>query len=306
MKILLTGGAGFIGSHVADKFLELEHDVIIVDNLSSGKQENINKKAKFYKADILDLKNLEEIFKKEKPDIINHHAAQASVSFSVKNPQFDARTNILGTLNLLELARKYNVKKFIYINSGGAGYGEPVRVPIGENHQIAPLSHYGISKHTIEHYLFLYYKLCNLAYTSLRYANVYGPRQDPLGEAGVIAIFINKLISKEKPTIFGDGSQVRDYIYVKDVVNANILALESKTNNNSFNVGTGISTSTREVFDKLNKLTGAGLSPVYEKERPGDLKASVLDSSKLQKIGWRISYSLDKGLKETIDLFRKR
>ncbi|MBI2047054.1 NAD-dependent epimerase/dehydratase family protein [Candidatus Pacearchaeota archaeon] len=305
MKILLTGGAGFIGSHVADRFIELGYDVVIVDNLSSGKRQNINKKAGFYEADITDSARLKEIFEKEKPDIVNHHAAQAFVSKSVSEPQFDAKVNIIGTLNLLELSVKNNVKKFIYANSGGAGYGEPLCLPMGEEHSINPMSPYGISKHTAEHYVALYRHLYNLPYVSLRYANVYGPRQDPYGEGGVIAIFTNKLLKGEAPSIFGDGAQTRDYVYVKDVVSANVLALESKeAENKSFNVGTGKNIQTQEIFDKLNALTKANQKPVYRDERKGDLKASSLDSSKLQKLGWKPSYDLDKGLKETADYFK--
>lgn len=304
MKILITGGAGFIGSHVADKFIELGHDVVIVDNLSSGRKENINNKARFYNTDILDIEKLGSIFEKEKPDIVNHHAAQAFVSKSVSEPQFDARINIIGTLNLLELSKKYNVKRFVYINSGGAGYGEPSYLPMKEEHSINPLSPYGISKHTAEHYLVLYRHLYNLPYASLRYANVYGPRQDPYGEGGVIAIFTNKLLKGESPAIFGDGTQTRDYVYVKDIVNANVFAVEKKeAENQSFNVGTGKNIPTQEIFDKLNSLTKANLKPIYTEERKGDLKASSLDSSKLQKLGWKINYELDKGLKETIDYF---
>ena len=305
MKTLITGGAGFIGSHVADRFIELGHDVVIVDNLSSGKRQNINKKARFYEADITDSARLKEIFEKEKPDIVNHHAAQIFVTKSVSEPQFDAKVNIIGTLNLLELSVKNNVKKFIYANSGGAGYGEPLCLPMKEEHQINPLSPYGISKHTAEHYLFLYKNLYDLSYVSLRYANIYGPRQDPFGEGGVVAIFTNKLLKGETPAIFGDGTQTRDYVYVKDVVSANVLALENKeAENQSFNIGTGKNISTQEIFDMLNAITGAALEPMYMQERKGELKASSLDSSKLQKLGWKISYDLDKGLKETVEYFK--
>jgi len=306
MKVLVTGGAGFIASHVVDRYIELGHQVVVVDNLSAGKRENINKNAVFYEEDITNFEKLAEIFEKEKPDIVNHHAAQALVSFSINNPQLDAKTNIIGTINLLELSAKHKLKKFIYINSGGAGYGDPEYTPIKEEHPIKPLSNYGISKHTGEHYVVLYHSLYNLPYVCLRYANVYGPRQDPLGEAGVIAIFTNKLIEKEQPTIFGDGSQLRDYIYIKDVVDANVLALLNKDAENcSFNVGTGKTTSTQEIFDKLNKITNANLSPIYGPERQGDLKISSIDSSKLQKLGWKINYTIDKGLKETVSYYNK-
>lgn len=306
-KILVTGGAGFIGSHIVDRLIGLGHEVIVVDNLSTGKEENLNKQAKFYNEDILNFEKLEEIFKKEQPEIINHHAAQASVSISVTSPQADAKINIIGTINLLELARKYHAKKFIYINSGGAGYGEPEYLPMKEEHSINPLSPYGISKHTAEHYLILYHHLHNLPYVCLRYANVYGPRQDPAGEAGVVAIFTKKLLNHERPTIFGDGSQVRDYIYVKDVVDANVLAIMNKSlDNNSFNVGTGKTTSTQEIFDNLRRLTSSDLEPIYADERKGDLKASSIDSSKLQQFGWKPNYTLEQGLKETIAYFNRK
>lgn len=302
MKILLTGGAGFIGSHVADGYIALGHEVVIVDNLSAGKKENLNKKAKFYQADICDILEIDKIFKIEKPDIVNHHSAQISVPFSVKKPILDAQINILGTLNLLELSVLYGVKKFIYANSGGAMYGEAIR-PKKEYDIIRPLSPYGISKHTIEHYLILYHQLYDLDYVSLRYSNVYGPRQDSQGEAGVIAIFIEKLIKNERPTIFGDGNQSRDYIYIKDVVKANIIALELK--NQVFNVGTGITTTTQQICDTLQKIMGKNISPIYASERKGDLQCSVLDCQKLNLKGWSIHYLIQDGLKETTDYYKK-
>jgi len=305
MKILVTGGAGFIASHLVDRLIEKGHEVIVVDNLSTGKKENINIKAGFYNADITNYEELEKVFEKEKPEIIDHHAAQASVTISIKNPVFDAKTNILGTINLLELAKKFNVKKFIYINSGGASYGEPIEIPMNENHPINPLSPYGISKHTAEHYLQLYHKLYNLTFVALRYANVYGPRQEPGGEAGVISIFTDKLLKNQQPIIFGDGSQLRDYIYIKDVVDSNILIIENQEiKNQEFNVGTGITTSTQEIFDKLKKILNINIKPIYEKERPGDLKVSSINPAKLMKLGWKPKYSLEKGLKETVDYFK--
>lgn len=306
MKILVTGGAGFIGSHIVDEYLNKGYEVIIIDNLSSGKKENINKKAKFYEGDITDLRFLDFVFSKEKPDIINHHAAQAFVPISIKNPAKDININVIGTVNLLEIARKYNIKKIIYSNSGGAGYGNPVYLPIDENHPVNPVSPYGIDKHTAEHYLILYNLLYGIKFVSLRYANIYGPRQDPFGEAGVIAIFIHKLLNGEKPTIFGDGTQTRDYVYVKDTVSANILATEnSSADNDFFNVGTGIETSTQKIFDIIKKLTLSNLEPISAQERKGDAKTSCLNSDKLKKLGWGVNYDLEKGLKETIDYFKR-
>ncbi len=303
MKILVTGGAGFIASHITDKLIELGHDVIIIDNLYTGKRENINKKAKFIHADITDTDTINSILSEEKPDVVIHHAAQAYVKVSTEKPCFDAKVNILGSLNLIESSVKNNVKKFIYANSGGAGYGEPLFLPMPEDHPINPLSQYGIAKHTVEHYLFLYSKMYGLKYTSLRYANVYGPRQDPYGEGGVISIFTNLFLQNKQPKIFGDGSQKRDYVYVKDVVDANMLAL-TKGDNQAFNVGTSIATSTQEIFDKLKALTNSQLGPIYAPERKGDIKASSLNSDKLQAIGWKINYNLDSGLKETVEYVR--
>ena len=285
-KLCIIGGAGFVGSHIVDRLIELNYEVIVIDNLSTGKKENINKKAKFYKCDILNYKKLEQIFKKEKPDIVNHQAAQVSVPKSVKNPQFDAKTNIIGTINLLELSKKYKVKKFIYASSGGAVYGELLPTP--EINFTTPLSPYGISKLTAEYYV----ASSNLPYVILRYSNVYGNRDIK----GVIPIFINKLLKNQRPCIYGDC--IRDYINVKDVVSANIFAIALE--NQIFNVGTGISTSTKELFGKIQKLLKSDIEPKYEKERLGDLKFSCLNSDKLQNLGWKIRYDLEIGLEETI------
>ncbi len=306
MKILVTGGAGFIGSHIVDALVKLGHDVVVVDNLSTGSKENLNPKAKFYEVDITDLEKLKEVFEKERPELVNHHAAQSFVSVSVKKPFFDAQVNIVGSLNLLECCIKNNIKKIIYSNSGGASYGNPEYLPIDEKHKINPVCHYGISKHTVEHYLFLYNHLYGLKYTSLRYANIYGPRQDPYGEGGVVAIFTNKFLRGERPIIFGDGTHLRDYCYIKDVVEANILAM-NKGDNQGYNVGTGEQVSTQEIFDRLKKLTKSDLEPIYEKERLGDAKAGSLNPLKIkQELGWQAKYDLDSGLKETVEYFKKK
>ncbi len=224
MKILVTGGAGFIASHIADAFIEEGHSVHILDNLSSGFEKNINPKASFIKADIRD-KSLSKIFEKEKFDVINHHAAQMDVRRSVADPAFDAEINILGTINLLQNAVKYKVSKFMFASTGGAIYGEQEYFPADEKHPTAPLSPYGISKLSVEKYLFFYKAQYDLNYSILRYANIYGPRQNPHGEAGVVAIFSKKLLNGEQPVINGEGKQTRDYTFVKDVVKANLLAL---------------------------------------------------------------------------------
>lgn len=237
MKILVTGGAGFIGSHVVDLYIKKGYEVVIVDDISTGKIEYVNLKAKFYKININDTK-LNNIFKKEKPDIVNHHAAQISVVESVKNPIYDATINILGTLNLLENCVRYGVKKFIFASTGGAIYEETEKIPVEQNHPTKPLSPYGVSKLAIENYLYYYKKIHNLDSAILRYANVYGPKQDPCGEAGVVAIFINKMLKGENPIISGDGNQTRDFVYISDTAKANLLALnfsledENKSNIN--------------------------------------------------------------------------
>lgn len=304
MKVLLTGGAGFIGSNVVDAYIKAGHSLAIVDNLSTGKEQNINPKAKFYKADIRDPKILAEVFKKEKPDIVNHHAAQISVVHSVKDPVFDAQTNILGSINLIEAALKNNVKKFIYISSGGAMYGEPKTLPVSEDYPAEPLSPYGITKHTVEHYLKLYSLNFGLKYTVLRYANVYGPRQDPKGEAGVISIFTEQLLSNIRPTIFGDGNKTRDYIYVGDVVKANIAAL-TKGENDAFNIGTGIQTKDFEIFKAIRDALGNKIEPIFGQKRPGEIDHICLSIKKADEVlSWKPCVKLNDGIKETVSFIK--
>jgi len=242
MKVLVTGGAGFIGSHIVDLYIKEGYEVVVVDDLSTGNAKYINKKAKFYKLDINELNvndyKLKEVFKEERPDIVNHHAAQISVIDSIKDPVFDAKVNILGTLNLLENCVKYNVKKFIFASSGGTVYKETDKLPVDENQPLKPLSPYGVSKIAIENYLYFYKKVHHLDSIILRYANIYGPRQDPYGEAGVVAIFINKMLKGENPIINGDGNQTRDFVYISNAAKVNLLALnfsledENKSNIN--------------------------------------------------------------------------
>ncbi len=304
MKILVTGGCGFIGSHIVDKLIRLGNQVIILDNLSTGKKENLNPKAKFFYIDINDTK-VEDIFKTEKPDYVIHQAAHVDVVKSLKDPIFDAKTNILGSLNILENCRKYGVKKIVYGNSGGAGPGEPKYVPIDEEHPVNPLCPYGVSKHSVEHYLKIYSRLYNLKYTSLRYANVYGPRQDPFGEGGVVAIFVHKLLHNEAPRIFGSGNQTRDFVFVEDVADANILAIK-KGDNECFNVGTGIETSINKLFQALKKLCKSSINPEYAEARKEDIIRSSLNNSKIRTIGWNPSTNLEEGLKKTIDWYKNK
>jgi len=316
MKILVTGGAGFIGSHVVDLYIKKGYEVVVVDNISSGSTEYINPKAKFYKLDINELNlndnKLEDVFKDEKPDVINHHAAQISVSASVKDPVFDASVNILGTLNLLENCVKYNVKKFIFASTGGAIYEETEKIPVDENHPTRPLSPYGVSKLAIENYLYYYKKIHNLDSAILRYANVYGPRQDPYGEAGVVAIFINKMLKSENPIIYGDGNQTRDFVYISDAAQVNLLVLKedfkSKIKSDElaiFNIGTGIETSVNELFHKLKKITKANAKEIHGPQKMGELRRSCLNSNKAKEIlGWEPEVDIDQGLKLTVKYFK--
>ncbi|MCX5778169.1 MAG: NAD-dependent epimerase/dehydratase family protein [Elusimicrobia bacterium] len=305
MKILVTGGAGFIGSNIVDELVNRGHSVAIVDNLSSGKKKNINPRARFYKADITDAPAIDKIFKKERPEIIEHLAAQIDVRKSVADPGFDAKVNILGTLNILESGRKYGVKKVIFSSSGGTIYGDCGKKPPNESARGNPLSPYGIGKYAIEFYLNFYAELYGIKYTILRYANVYGPRQDPHGEAGVVAIFAQRMLGNDSILIFGNGSQTRDYVFVKDVVDANIRAL-TRGDNEIINIGTGKLTSVRDLARMMSRSTGYKKAPVLKPARPGELLRSFLDSRKAEKVlGWKPAVAIEKGLSVTLDYFKK-
>lgn len=304
MRILVTGGAGFIGSNISDMLIGKGHQVIVLDNLSSGKKANLNPRAKFYHADIRDAKSVEKVFKGNKIDIVCHHAAQIDVRKSVADPVYDANINVAGTLNLLENARKAGVKKVIFASSGGTIYGECGAKAPDENSKGRPISPYGITKYTIEFYLNFYSEIHGMKYTALRYGNVYGPRQDPHGEAGVVAIFAGKMLAGEKALIFGNGGQKRDYVNVHDVARANLLALK-KGDNQIINIGTGVATSVNTLFGRMAKITGYTVKPKYEPARPGELLKSVLNIGKAKRVlGWAPEISLDKGLEQTIDFFR--
>lgn len=303
MKILITGGAGFIASHITDAFIEEGHDVFVLDNLSSGFEKNINPGAKFIKADIRD-KGLSELFEKERFDVVNHHAAQMDVRRSVADPAFDADTNIIGTINLLQNAVNHNVKKFMFASTGGAVYGEQEYFPADEKHPTSPLSPYGISKLAVEKYLFFYNAQYKLNYSILRYANIYGPRQNPHGEAGVVAIFTKKLLNGEQPLINGNGEQTRDYTFVLDVVKANLLTL-ADIRSDIYNIGTGKETDVNELFNMLNKLVDKGQIEKHGPAMPGEQLRSVITSEKLQKqFGWSPSTTLMDGLQKTVDYFK--
>lgn len=305
MKILVTGGAGFIASQIADNFIDDGHEVCILDNLSTGYKLNINPKAKFYQRDICDY-DISKIFEAEKFDVVNHHAAQIDVRKSVSDPVYDANVNILGTINLLQNCIRTGVKKFMFASTGGAVYGEQDYFPADENHPTKPVSPYGITKLTIEKYLYFYNVEYKLKYSILRYANVYGPRQNPFGEAGVVAIFSNKLIRNETPVINGDGKQTRDYVFVKDVVKANQLLLNDESSD-IFNVGTEIETNVNQVFNRLNEISGNNVKEKHGPAPKGEQLRSVISSEKMfNTFNWKPSVKIDEGLKITYDYFKSK
>jgi len=303
-KILVTGGAGFIGSHVVDVFLENGFEVVILDDLSTGRSSNLNPKAKFYKMDIRDPK-VREVFETERPDYVSHHAAQMDVRRSVAQPLFDADVNILGSINLIECAKEFGVKRFIYISTGGAVYGEPEYVPCDEAHPINPICQYGASKHTVEHYLFMYHVNYGLKYTVLRYPNVFGPRQDPHGEAGVVAIFTGKMMAGEPVVINGDGEQTRDFVYVRDCAQANYLAATVDHEPGIFNIGWGVPTSINQIFSALAKVTEYSLPVGYGPAKVGETRHIYLNAAKArQNLGWSATVNLDEGMQKTVEYFK--
>lgn len=308
MKILVTGGAGFIGSNIVDEYIFQGHKVVVVDNLSSGKVSNLNKKAKFYQVDIRDKLGLKKIFQKEKIEVINHHAAQIDVRKSVAEPEFDAEVNIIGTLNLLQLGIKHKIKKFIFASSGGTIYGECKNLPAPKEDAVyKPESPYGCAKLAIEYYLGYYNTIYGLNTAVLRYANVYGPRQDPFGEAGVVAIFANRMLNNEDLYIYGDGEQLRDFVFVKDVVNANVLCLKKDFKKIVVNIGTGEAISVNKLFYEMKKITGYTKKAIYKPARKGELFKSYLNNSLAKKIlSWEPKKIFSNGLKDTIKYFKSQ
>lgn len=301
MNVLVTGGAGFIGSHVADAYRAAGHEVAVVDDFSRGREENLSPGGRVHRVDLCDTAALRAVFERERPELVNHHAAHVDVRRAVEDPAHDARQNVLGTIHLLELCREFSVRKVIFISSGGAVYGEPERLPVREDHPVRPLSPYGLSKRVGELYADLYHRLHGLAYTVLRYPNVYGPRQDPQGEAGVVAIFRDVIREGRRPTIFGDGSKTRDYLFVDDAVRANLLVSGEAGRCAAFNLGWGREVSDREVFEAVRDALGADVEPRYGEKRPGEIDRICLDASKAEaELGWRPEVPFREGVRKTV------
>ncbi len=304
MNILVTGGAGFIGSNIVDAYIEKGHDVIIIDNMSTGVEKYINPKAKFYKMDICD-EGISEVFKNHRIDIVNHHAAQIDLRKSVENPKYDIEVNIKGSVNLLQNAIENKIQKFIFASTGGAIYGEHDYFPADEKHPTRPYAPYGINKMTVEKYLYYYNYVYGLNYVVLRYANVYGPRQNPHGECGVIAIFTDKITKGTEPLINGDGKQTRDYVFVSDVVNANVLALNAKEST-IYNVGTSKETDVNYIFERINHYAETNFEEKHGPAKKGEQKRSVLSFEKInEELGWQPMMDIETGLKITTEYFKK-
>lgn len=303
MKILLTGGAGFIGSHVGEALVAAGHDVVVIDDLSTGKRAQIPAGARFHEMDVQS-PGVVDLFSAERPEVLIHHAAQVEVRRSVADPAFDARVNLLGLINLLEAGRRAGLRRVLFASSGGAAYGEQEEFPAPETHRLEPVSPYGVSKRASELYLACFRSMYGLEYVAMRYANVYGPRQDPHGEAGVVAIFAQKLLRGEVPTINGDGKQTRDYVFVGDLVRANLALLESAYSG-PLNFGTGVETDVNRIFALVCRACGVDATETHGPAKPGEQRRSVI-SPRLagEVIGWKPEVSLAEGLERTVAYFR--
>jgi UDP-glucose 4-epimerase len=306
MKILVSGGAGFIGSHITDAYVGAGHDVVVADDLSTGYERNLNAGARFVRIDIRDRPAVADLMARERPDVLNHHAAQMDVRRSVADPVFDAQVNLIGLLNLLEAGRQNALRHVVFASSGGTVYGENQRVPAREGDPTEPVSPYGVAKLSSERYLHYYSHMYGIRHVALRYGNVYGPRQDPHGEAGVIAIFIGQLLRDQQPTINCPGQQTRDYVYAGDVARANQLALESEFCG-ALNIGTGVETDVNRLFALLCTATGVHKAEQHGAAKPGEQSRSVLDAGQARAVlGWQPAVSLEDGLARTVAYFRER
>lgn len=305
MKVMVTGGAGFIGSHVVDACLAEGHQVSVLDNLSTGKRENIDPRAKLYVVDLCDAEAMKEVLEQERPERICHLAAKVNVRESMERPILYTKVNEIGSLTLLELAKDLGAK-IVYASTGGAVYGEPEYLPVDEKHPIRPISPYGASKHHVEHFLYIYKVNYDLDYTVLRFPNVYGPRQDPEGEAGVIAIWTAEMLDGGEPIINGSGEQERDFVYVGEIARANVLAL-TRGSGEILNLGSGVGTSINDIFDHLKEITGFPRKGEHGPTEPGDVFRTYLDAEKAEAVlGWQNEVGLREGLKRTVAYFRKQ
>jgi UDP-glucose 4-epimerase len=306
VRITVTGGAGFIGSHVVDAYVAAGHEVSIVDDLSTGRADNLNPRARFHQVDLRDRAAVAAAIAEARPEVINHHAAQLDVRRSVADPALDAQINLIGFLNLVEEARAHGLRRVIFASSGGVVYGESARLPAREPDPSEPISPYGVAKLATERYLHYYAHVYGIPSVWLRYANIYGPRQNPHGEAGVIAIFITMLLDGGEPVINGSGTQTRDYVFVGDIVRANLLALESDYSG-PLNVGTGLETDVNQLFALLCDAVGHRPPERHGPAKAGEQLRSVLDASRANEVlGWRPETPLAEGLRHTVTWFRDR
>jgi UDP-glucose 4-epimerase len=303
----VTGGAGFIGSHITDALIQQGHEVLIFDNLSTGKKENINPAAKFFEFDLTDFSKTEKLLEHENPDVVFHYAAQIDLRISVDEPVVDAQTNILASFNLIKASQKQRIKKFIFASTGGAIYGDIENRPSPESEKEWPLSPYGIAKLSVDKFLYYYNQVHGLNFISLRYANIYGPRQNPHGEAGVVAIFVNKMFKGEQPIINGDGAQTRDYVYIDDVVNANLLALENIDKQGIYNIGTAREIDVNCLFNEINKHFSNKFKEVHGPAKIGEQKTSCLSYEKIKNdFGWEPKVKFEEGIKKTVELWKRK
>lgn len=306
MRILVTGAAGFIGSHIAEAYHAARHKVVGVDNLSTGKRESLSEEIPLHEIDVLDEAALESLFCDFRPEVVSHHAAQVNVRLSWDKPEYDARTNILGSLAVLRQAVKWQTEKIIYSSSGGAIYGEPTSFPVKEDCLPQPLSNYDVSKYTVELYLRSFYESSNLRYITFRYPNIYGPRQDPKGEAGVVAIFAVQILKGEQPRIFGDGNKTRDYLFIDDLVDANLRALDYEQCG-VFNLGWGKEIKDLEVFRTVRDAVGTVVEPVFEQKRPGEIDRICLDTALARNsLGWQPKVEFRKGVERTVTYWKEQ
>lgn len=306
MKVLVTGGAGFIGSWLVDRLVAEGHDAVVVDNLLSGCARQVHEEAAFYRLDIRDRQPLDDVLARERPQVISHHAGQVSVRRSVAGPADDASVNVVGFLNVLEASRRHGVERIVFASSGGTVYGEQDTFPADETHPLRPVSPYGIAKMACEHYLRCFHAMYGLPFVALRYGNVYGPRQSPRGESGMVALFADRLLRGKPIHINGDGRQTRDFVYVDDVVEANMLAVHA-TDPEVFNVGTGVETAINDVFEHLKRLVCSSASPEYGPAKPGEQRRSVLNVDRLaRRLDWQPRTALADGLARTVAYFASR